>query len=58
MDKSIRKHASCYNKNYQKYFDKDTNKVTIFPKIGAFEVYINNVLVFSKLKHKKFPNIE
>lgn len=40
------------------YFDTKTNRITIFPRVGAFEVYINEVLIFSKLRAKDFPKVD
>ena len=47
------------DKQYENcYFDTKTNKITTFPRIGAFEVYFNEILIFSKLKCKFFPKID
>ena len=38
------------------YMNKETNEKVIFPRVGAFEIYIYNILVFSKLLSNGWPN--
>lgn len=40
-----------------KYYDLRKEEETYFPRLGAFEVYVDKVLVFSKLKSNLWPNI-
>lgn len=37
------------------FFNADTNKLTVFPRIGAFEITFDSQLIFSKLKTNAFP---
>lgn len=38
------------------YLNKDTNEKVVFPRVGAFEIYIYNILIFSKLLSNGWPN--
>jgi hypothetical protein len=38
------------------YIDKNANEPVTFPRISSFEIYIFNVLIFSKLKNNTWPN--
>jgi selT/selW/selH-like putative selenoprotein len=40
-----------------KYFDIRKEEEVYFPRLGAFEVYVDKVLIFSKLKSNLWPNI-
>lgn len=41
-----------------RYFDLRNNEIVLFPKFGAFEVYVNGILIFSKLKSSLWPNLD
>ena len=38
------------------YVNKENNEKVIYPRIGAFEIYIFNVLISSKLLSNQWPN--
>lgn len=38
------------------YINKENNETVTFPRIGAFEVYIYNILISSKLLSNNWPN--
>lgn len=38
-----------------KYYNEDTQEVVVFPRLGAFEVYLFDVLIFSKLQSNQWP---
>jgi hypothetical protein len=40
------------------YYNTNTNCEEYFPKIGSFEIYFLNRLIFSKLMMKEWPNID
>ena len=40
-----------------KYIDANTNKYTIFPQIGAFEITFQNHLIYSKKGTTNWPHI-
>ena len=42
--------------NKNAYVNKETKEQVTFPRIGAFEVYIYNVLIYSKLLSNSWPN--
>lgn len=42
--------------NKNAYINKQSNEPVTFPRIGAFEVYIYNVLIYSKLFTNNWPN--
>lgn len=37
------------------FFNADINKLTVFPRIGAFEITFENEVIFSKLQTNAFP---
>jgi len=41
-----------------KYWNKNINDLQYFPALGAFEVYVNRILIYSKVHSKKWPNID
>lgn len=42
----------------KKYMDTSTNKVVDFPRKNSLEIYIDNILIYSKLRLKKMPVFE
>lgn len=38
------------------YINRDTRDPVVFPRIGAFEIYIYNVLIYSKFMTNNWPN--
>ena len=40
------------------FLNKRTGALEYFPNLGAFEVYVNQVLISSKLLSNKWPNID
>jgi len=38
-----------------KYFNEQTEEIVVFPRLGAFEVYLYDVLIFSKLQTNQWP---
>jgi hypothetical protein len=41
----------------KRYLNTSTNKMVEFPQKDSFEVYFENLLVFSKLNFQKWPNV-
>lgn len=46
------------NPHDNKYFDIRRDEEVYFPRLGAFEVYVDQVLIFSKLRSNAWPNDE
>jgi hypothetical protein len=40
------------------FFNKRTGALEYFPNLGAFEVYVNQILISSKILSNKWPNID
>jgi hypothetical protein len=40
------------------FLNKRTGALEYFPNLGAFEVYVNQILISSKLLSNKWPNID
>lgn len=40
------------------FFDTQSKKIVVFPRVGSFEVYFNEVLIFSKLQNHHFPKVD
>ena len=38
------------------YINRDTNQIVLFPRINSFEIYVYNVLIYSKLLTNSWPN--
>lgn len=41
-----------------KYFDEKKEEFVLYPKFGAFEVYVDGMLIFSKLKSNLWPKAD
>ena len=39
------------------YFDKSSNKIKTFPRIGAFEIKVFDLLIYSKLCTRLWPSL-
>lgn len=46
-------HSKYYDDN--KYYNEQTDELVQFPKSGAFEVYVDGVLIFSKVQSNLWP---
>lgn len=44
------------NPKETKYYDVRREEEVYFPRLGSFEVYVDGVLIFSKLKANIWPN--
>jgi selT/selW/selH-like putative selenoprotein len=44
------------NPKETKYYDVRREEEVYFPRLGSFEVYVDGVLIFSKLKANLWPN--
>jgi hypothetical protein len=42
----------------KRYIDTNNNAIVKFPRVGAFEIYYLNILVYSKLETSYFPDME
>jgi hypothetical protein len=38
-----------------KYYNEDNQEVVIFPRLGSFEIYLYDILIFSKLQSNQWP---
>lgn len=38
------------------FINRDTQTKIIFPRIGSFEIYLYNILIYSKLTSNQWPN--
>ena len=52
---SYRKQAGKSNVGENKYFDENKEEFVHFPRFGAFEVSVEGILIFSKLKANLWP---
>lgn len=43
--------------NGAQFINSQTGEATHFPRLGSFEVYVDGQRIFSKLKSKKWPNL-
>lgn len=58
--KDVPTHFQKINKHSKdnKYYDIQKDQEVYFPRLGSFEVFVDGVLVFSKLKSSLWPNTE
>ena len=54
------KHLIKTNKNQKddKYLDIQKDEEVHFPRLGSFEIYVDRIQIFSKIKSNMWPNVE
>ena len=40
-----------------KYFDAQKQEEVYCPRLGAFEIYVDKILIYSKIKTNKWPKL-
>jgi hypothetical protein len=41
-----------------KYYDAKKEEDVYFPRLGAFEIYVDQILIFSKIRSNMWPSVE
>lgn len=41
-----------------KYIDEKTAQTVIFPRLGAFEIEVDGILIYSKIQSSSWPNYD
>ncbi len=41
-----------------KYIDEKTAQTAIFPRLGAFEIQVDGILIYSKIQSSAWPNYD
>ena len=54
------KNGKIYNdlEKNNKYIDEKTAQIVIFPRLGAFEIEVEGILISSKLTSSVWPNFD